>query len=346
MKHKRSIISLALATIMLVSICAVCTSMTTAEDRKSEPIAQTPPVVGGPVIYGPTVSIQPDGSIDRFVVNSAGVYHQHANGGWNKIGGPAYSAVAAASQANGWIWVFTLTASRDIYWTKTTDNGRTWANWQNTGQTENVLAGTAPAVSKFFAGVVLSWVNATTKTLMFKGFNGGTWYDRYDLGGICTSTPGVATTASLGPGLYTLHVFARGNDGALWYRTSTNNGNFWGSWTYAGEQLYPTGSTGYGPAVTGRGSINGVFDVFWIDNARALWHKQWDPATKTFVARQNLGGTCTATPTAIYNPTVPKYVYAEVRGGNNLMYGKTAVVNGDASPATTFIGWLGPYQGP
>jgi len=258
------------------------------------------------------------------------------------------------SIVNGRLDVFVRGQDGNIWWKYTTNNGATWSNWVKPEGGMNVLAGTAPAVSsgpEIMSGASshfdLFWVDATSRALMHEYYHPGmkVWGARQNLGGVCTSTPGAAKSA-----INTLHVFVRGTNGGLWERPSDDMGNTWNPWKNCGEQLYksPTSTTGYGPAVCARAGTNGILDVFWVDNTKALQYKQWDPTTQRFVNRQNLGGICTATPTAIYSAysDFPD-IYVEVRGTSHLLYERDALLIGDPTQAAaTFSTWKGPFQGP
>ena len=82
-----------------------------------------------------------------------------------------------------------------------------------------------------------------------KVWNGSSWSNWIYLGGSLTSSP-----AATSPGSSSIDVFARGTDGAVWYKDW--NGAAWSSWHSLGGQI-PAGT---GPAACSWGS--GRVDVF------------------------------------------------------------------------------------
>jgi hypothetical protein len=267
------------------------------------------------------------------------------------FGGGVASEAAAVSIAPQRIDIFVRGTNGNIYWQTSADSGGTWSGWKTTGVVENVLAGTAPAVCKYDASVFdLFWVNATTRGLMHKFYqiSGAQWRGRQSLGGSCTSTPAAAKVTGA-----IAHVFVRGDDGTLLDRYTLNIGAVTPTWKWGngGEQLYKsaTSATGYGPAVNARDGFNGIMDVFWVSTAKELWHKQWDQNTWSFLpaTRVNLQGGCTSTPTSMYDgssPLTTQWVYAEVRGGDNLLWGRYALLTSAGDPAISFNSWKGPSQ--
>ena len=83
-------------------------------------------------------------------------------------------------------------------------------------------------------------------------------------------------------------VFARGSDGAVWYRDYS--GGSWSNWISIGGQI-PAGT---GPAVTSSGA--GRLDVFARGTDGAMWHRTYDGTA--WSSWQSLGGVLTSSPTA------------------------------------------------
>jgi hypothetical protein len=67
-----------------------------------------------------------------------------------------------------------------------------------------------------------------------------------------------------------IDVFVQGTDSSLWYKTTTNNGASWSSWT----PLSGTLAAGSSPAATSSGT--GVIDVFVLGTDNGLW---WQTTT-------------------------------------------------------------------
>ena len=166
------------------------------------------------------------------------------------------------------------------------------------------LEGGAPAAC--FSGI------ANTLDLFSKGADnylywkhsatsGATWGASQSLGGVLTSSP---AATSRNPGGMT--VFARGSDGAIWYRDYV--GGSWGNWVSIGGQT-PAGT---GPAVTSWGS--GRLDVFVQGINGGLYHKSYT-TTSGWSNWQYLGGVLTSSPAATSRNPGGMTVF--VRGNDN-----------------------------
>jgi hypothetical protein len=108
------------------------------------------------------------------------------------------------------------------------------------------------------------------------------------LGGSLTSSPAVTS-----PTNGTIDVVARGTNGSLYEKTTTNGGGSWSNWASLGGQI----ASGTGPAVSSSGSR---LDVFVEGTNGALYHK-WYTGT-SWSSWQSLGGSLTSSP-AVTSPT-------------------------------------------
>jgi hypothetical protein len=105
-----------------------------------------------------------------------------------------------------------------------------------------------------------------------------TWMDWESLGGILTSSPGVASWAA-----GRLDVFARGTDSALWHLWYDNG---WSDW----ESLGGTMTSSPGAVSWDQGRV----DVFARGTDSALWHRWYDNGWSDW---ESLGGVLTSEPT-------------------------------------------------
>ena len=133
MNHKRTTISIVLATVMLVSLFAVVSS---AGSVSGQTMTGT-----GPAMSTSTYS---NAIIDYFAVDSSGtVWHTTGNGNWDSLGGVASSSPAAVS------WPFASYLREDVfvrgsngalYWNYYQSG---WSGWHNLGG--QLASGTGPA---------------------------------------------------------------------------------------------------------------------------------------------------------------------------------------------------------
>ena len=262
MKHKRSLISIAMVTLVLVSLCAVCASPLSvsaaqggsANAQPSAAITGVPYFTGAPAVCAPSAnsldlfvkgtSITTGGEAGTFSADGA-LWWRHWDGavwyGWTSLGGILTSDPVAVSQGAGKVDVFVRGADGAL-WQKEYNNNA-WGGWTSLGGI--IYPGTGPAVSSS-AGRLDVFVEGTDGALWHKSFNGA-WSGWESLGGILTSSP-VATS----PGNGVIDVFVRGTDAGLWQVEYNNNA--WGGWTSLGEYLTSS------PAATSRSS--GTIDVF------------------------------------------------------------------------------------
>ena len=320
---------------MLVSLCAVVSTTSVSAAPNSSTNVQTPALVGNPIPAGsgPAVCAQDANSLDLFVRgadNQLWWRHGAVNGpngemvwqNWVPLGGILTSSPAAISRAAGTLEVFVRGTNGACYSKWTTDYGGTWSGWANLGGV--LLAGTGPAASAREGGFDV-FVIGTDHALWQKTWtsSGGTVNWR-SLGGYLTSSP-----AAISRYAAAIEVFARGGNGALWSRYSTDNGASWSNWGSLGGKLLD----GTGPAVSAR---EGGFDVFVIGTDHALWQKTWTSSGGT-VDWHSLGGYLTSSPAATSRSSNTIDVF--VRGGNGLIYWKEY-------SNSAWGGWSPGMQGP
>ncbi|MGZ4847780.1 MAG: hypothetical protein ACXV3E_08360 [Halobacteriota archaeon] len=107
-------------------------------------------------------------------------------------------------------------------------------------------------------------------------------------------------------------VFARGNDGGIWYRDYV--GGSWGNWVSIGGQV--AANTGPGACSWGAGRL----DVFVQGTNGGMYHKSYTP-TSGWSGWDYLGGILTSSPAATSPGTGLTDVVA--RGSDNFLWEMT-----------------------
>jgi len=317
MKHKRSLMSIAVATVVLLSLCAVCASTNVTAAQGNSANVQTPALVGAPVAGALAVCSLNASNLDLFVNGTDGaLWWKHWDSqtyysAWTSLGGHLTSDPAAVHSALG-MYVFGRGADGALWAKKTTNGGVSWSNWYEIGG--RLLPGTGPAA--------YAWGNSTNGRIgwLVTGMDHALWHtwndsaghhDWESIGGYLTSSP---AATSRGYGL--IDVSGRGADGALWqseYTLKSIKGNEWSVWTTLGGKIAP----GTGPAAcswVGSQSFN--LDVFVQGMNGALYHNYY--AGGTWSGWESLGGKLTSSPAAATIPTVNNFrsIQVYVRGGN------------------------------
>ncbi len=305
MNHKRTTMSIALATLMLVSLFAVVSSPASVNGQASGttvPLA-TNPVGGTRTGTGPGASTSfSTGETEIFAVDTNGDLWNTSmapsgNGTWNFVGGMCTSSPAVVSWNSSYfrVDVFVRGSNGAIWWNQNCSSG-----WNPLGG--QAASGTGPAVASWSAGRLDVFVQGTDGALWHKWWNGSKWSGWESLGGKLTSTP--AATSSAANNIY---VFARGTDGAVWQKYW--NGRAWSSWKSLGGQVAPN----TGPAVSQD------LNLFVQGTDHQLWHKS--PSGSGWSAWGTLAGKppealSTASPAAVLLPSDNTLVCVSSTSGN------------------------------
>lgn len=329
MKHKRSIISIAMATIMLVSLCVVVsttsvsatessranvetsdpasasvstsTSSSAVSPSKSSANAQSA-LVGAPagIVGSPASCSQGTNTYDLFIRgtdNALWWRHWTSTTGWSawqSLGGIITSSPGAASSGSGRLTVAARGTDGALWRRFTTDGGTIWAPWISRGG--RLLEGTGPAVVSMDTGIKY-FVIGTDNALYWS--SAASWKS---LGGYLTSSP--AATSHHLSGIY---VGARGGDGAFWEKLTNDAGASWAPWNSYGGRLL----AGTGPAVVFTSPFIRLF-VIGTNNALYMWH-----GVDHWISR---GGYLTSSPAVCSHTTGTIDVFAV--GGDSDIWGR------------------------
>jgi len=314
MKHKRSIMSIAMASIMLVSLCAVCASTgVSAAPSSSTNVRPSAGLVGAPagVVGAPAVCSQATNSLDLFVRGTDNaLYWRHwtsatAWGLWMYLGGYLTSDPGATSDDGGVGYLAVFVRGGDgALWSRTMVNsGSSWSQW--TSQGGQLLKGTGPAAAFFrdvWHGV---FVTGTNHQLYYYNAASKVWQS---LGGYLTSSP-TATIIDCDP-VCGCEVLARGGDGALW--SIANYPSSWNAWHKIGGQLLEgTGPDNYGVSSPGY-LVTGTDHALWWWTISGGW--------------TSLGGYLTSSPAAVGRSYNVIDVFA--RGGDGNIWSRHTVNGG------------------
>jgi hypothetical protein len=193
--------------------------------------------VGGQLLVGtgPTSDLNSFGeyAYGWFVTGTDhALYGWNLSGGrWQNLGGNLTSSPAATAPTSDTVTV----AARGVdgaLWRINSYNG-TWSNWTSVGG--RLLAGTGPTEFSWIYEAnpsVGTFVTGTNHALYYYWWSTG-WSN---LGGYLTSSPGAAASPDASGHGYYIDVFARGVDGALWWKTTSGapSGASWSAWMSAG----------------------------------------------------------------------------------------------------------------
>lgn len=309
MKHKRSLMSIAMAALVLVALFAACASplSVTAAEGSRATVQAPAALVGAPVASAPAACEFDSSNIYLFAKgtdNALWVNHWlHSSwSGWASLGGYLTSNPAVVSPHVGVIDAFVRGHDGALWSRYTTNEGTSWSNWYKIGG--QLLAGTGPAAYAW-GDARIGWLVTGTDHALYHMWNDSStgMHGWEKLGGYLTSSPG-ATSPTSG----VINVFVRGRDSALWQR-EYNNG--WSSWTSLGGKIGP----GTGPAAC---SWPGRLDVFVEGKNGALYHRGYNG---TWSSWEDLGGYLTSSPAAATAPG-SQIVDVFVRGGDNGLWWK------------------------
>jgi len=252
MKHNRIFLSVSMAAIMLVSLCAV--SASTLSVSAAQGSSSTPTVVGAPVGSGaPGVCSVNGTGLDLFIrvgADNSLVWKESPDGtAWTasqtSLNGtltapPAANATPATSGMgvpasiyvfargnNGALYerIISPTGAQQI--TQTDSSTYTLSGWTSLGG--QLATNTGPSVCSWGPGRLDVFVQGTNGALYQKVWNGSTWSNWNNLGGKLTSAPGATSTGNQ------VGVFAAGTSGTIYYKHW--NGAAWSGWANVGGTL-------------------------------------------------------------------------------------------------------------
>jgi Repeat of unknown function (DUF346) len=256
MKQKKSFISIILATLMIVSLCAVLGTTSVSGATMGGTGPATTYVNGGPGLVAVDTSSQV-----WFNNSSVGV--------WSSIGGSATSSPAATTLSNSVIYVFVRGTDNALWSKTTTDNGTSWSSWYSLGG--QLASNTGPAVCSWGSGRLDVFVQGTDGALWHKWYTGGAWSGWESLGGKLTSSPAAAP-----PATNQIGVFVRGTDGACWYKEWT--GTAWSGWKSLGGQLAPNTGAGVMGVVFNTTTDARGYELFVQGTDNQLWWQEFGRA--------------------------------------------------------------------
>ena len=336
MKHKRNVMSIVMATIMLVSLCAVVSTTSvsaatsvSANAKNSAPASTSVSasqssganahtsagLLGAPagVVGAPAVCSQGAHSLDMFVRGTDNaIWWRHDTwgtwGAWKSLGGLVTSSPAAASWAFGTLAVFARGTNGQLYERQTLDGGTNWGSWFSRGG--QILAGTGPAAYGVNSPMTLGWfVTGTNHQLYHAWDDEGGQHVWRSLGGYLTSSPGAALLAQTGVGhFFGIVVAARGSNGNLYYKMTNDGGATWSGWTNLGGQIL----AGTGPAIVYIDPANGIIKFFVTGTNHQLYWLSSSPDGNYWAS---LGGYLTSSPAAASHSTNAIDVFALGRNG-------------------------------
>jgi hypothetical protein len=290
MKQKRTLMSVAMAAIVLVSLCAVGASALSVSAAQGSSNVRAPTVVGAPVGAGaPGVCSNNSTNLYLFIRGGAdnALYLKISPDGttWPSsetlLGGKLASAPAATSNYTGNVSVFVQGTDGALWWKNTSDGGVTWSTWTSLGG--KMTANTGPAACSYGSNLAV-FVQGTDGALWWKSsLNGGvTWSTWTSLGGKLKTSP--AATAMSSP--VQIGVFGVGTNGAVWYKHFSSGS--WASWVSVGGQVL----AGTSPAAYNWGSSHIGWFVTGTDSG--LWHN-WVGNSQGY---ESIGGVLTSSPSA------------------------------------------------
>ena len=301
MKHKRSLMSIAMATLVVVSLCAVGVSAAvsaapSSSANVSDGLVGAPAgIVGAPAVsswapYGISEMLFVRGTDNALWERS---YDQIESiwGPWTSLGGGITSAPAVASCSATFMQVYARGNDGSLWSRWTNDGAATWTPWYKP-LPAGLLAGTGAAVcAESSTGLAQDlFVTGTSGALYWSHWTNTVGYSSWtNLGGKLTASPGAA---SYGSSPIFIQVYGRGGDGGLWSRWTGNGGTSWTPWY---KPLTAGLLAGTGPAVCVLSS--GKQDLFVTGTNGAVWWSHWD-VTKGYTAFTSVGGGTTASPAA------------------------------------------------
>jgi hypothetical protein len=301
MKHKHiTMMSIVVATLMLVSLFAVVTSPTSVSGQASGTTVAANLVGQTMTGTGPAASVEwaPNWQqTDIFAVDTSGtLWHTPMNGNWDSLGGVCTASPASVSWGStNRVDVF-VRGSDGAVWQRSYDNNA-WSTWTSLGG--QLAPGTGPAVSSWGEGRLDVFVQGTDGALWHKAWTGTSWSNWQSLGGKLTASPAATKDSNM------IDVFVRGTDGAVWQKYWS--GTAWSSWRSLSGRLAPN----TGPAVLGGIGVfvQGTDHQLWWQNfgeAGSAWSRL--PACPEVLSASS--------PAVIFNPHGHTVVFVSTTSGN------------------------------
>ena len=262
--HKRNCISMVLAALVLISLCACCASTLSVSATQGSANAQAPALVGASIAGAPSVCALDTNSLALFVRGTNGALwynHWDSTNGWSptwtSLGGVLTSDPAAASPSAGGGDVLGRGTNGALYEKTATNGGASWGAWTSLGG--GIANGTGPAACSWGSGRVDVFVEGTNGAMYHKSHT-GTWSGWENLGGVLTSSP-----AATSPGNGQIDVFVRGTNSGL-YEKSYHGGS-WSAWTSIGGMSQTQTQTIYyvpqaGSAWTNQGKAGASYNAY------------------------------------------------------------------------------------
>jgi hypothetical protein len=299
MKHKRILTSIAMAALVLVSLCAVgANTLSVSAAQGSSANVQASGVVGAPVGAGAPAAYAVDPThLDLFIRGSdnalwvkTGTFDT-GTGIWTwstatSLGGIMASAPSAISSTTNVVDVFYRGSGGAVIWdVQYSLTTNTLINWSPIGG----AGSSAPSACSWGSGHTDVFVQGSDGQLWQKTREGTSWTGWQPLGGVLTSAP--AATATAQAGTNQIGVFVRGSDSVVWYKHYAG-GLGWGSWTSVGGLVYQ----GTSPAAYNWGTAR--IGWFVMGSDQALWHnwEQFTPGGQATAGYESLGGVLTSSP--------------------------------------------------
>lgn len=335
MKYKRSLLSIALATIVLVSMCTL--SVSAANGGRANVKAPATLVGTNPIVAAPAAAAAAVDNLDVFVRgDDNALWWRHYDGSswtaWESLGGALTSspaAIAGSTSGTG-ATIVCVRGTDGAIWARFSSGG-TWINWEPLGGQlyDGTTAAPYIAVDTSGNGQVGVFATGTDQALWHQSYNlaaimagtpsaGASGWET--LGGVLTSSPAAAAASSSA-----VLAFGRGSDGALWYQAHSSAG--WSGWTTLGGQLL----AGTGPAT----AVSTKIDVFVIGTDHQTYQRGYTGAWSGWAT---LGGASNYSPAATGEGT--SYVDLFVTGTDGNLWWRYG-------PSTTTLSdWLNVGPGP
>ncbi len=265
MKYKSSVISITLAALVLVSLCAVCAS--TSVSGNPIPADTSPSVCMPKNSHYYYIFVKGyDGALWYNREDTTPGLPNWGWAGWTSLSGQLATSPCVVSQSSATLDVFVRGTNGALY---TRHFSGSWGPWTNLGG--QIAPGTGPGASSWGSGRLDVFVEGTDGAMWHKSYTSG-WSGWENLGGKLTSSPGAV---SRGSGL--IDVFAP-SGGALYHKWY--NGG-WSGWENVGGAI----ASGTGPGVSAMhvhtyGSQTcDRLDVFIKSTDGAIWQRTWIAAS-------------------------------------------------------------------